>query len=143
MRVGTIHLSCLYLADTFNAMVLPHGAVLVFSGILAAAQTDDEIATVLGHEIAHVLAHHGEARISAFGLAALTMIPALPFILGALVVDELYVLAAPPIAAGALVLLALSKGQETADDMGMLLMTEAGFNPTAAESFWTKIAKVG
>ena len=97
---------------------------------------------MLGHEIAHVLAHHGEARISAFGLAALTMIPALPFILGALMVDELYVLAAPPIAVGALVLLALSKGQETADDMGMLLMTEAGFNPTAAESFWTKVAKV-
>ena len=98
---------------------------------------------MLGYEIAHVLAHHREARISAFGLAALTTITALPFILGALVVGELYVLAAPPIAVGALVLLALSRGQETeADDMGMLLMTEAGFDPTAAESFWTKMAKV-
>ena len=131
------------LLDTFNATVLPHGAVIVFSGILAAAQTDDEIATVLGHEIAHVLAHHGEARISASGLAALTMIPTLPFILGALVVGELYVLAVPPMAVGTLVLLSLTRQQGTeADDMGMLLMTEAGFNPTAAESFGIKMAKV-
>ena len=54
------------------------------------------------------------------------MIPILPFIVGALVVDEL---AAPPIAVGTLVLLSLNRERETeADDMGLLLMTEAGFN---------------
>ena len=41
-----------------NAMVVPGGKVVVHSGLLDAMQTDDEIAAVLGHEVAHVLARH-------------------------------------------------------------------------------------
>lgn len=41
-----------------NVAVTPSGQVLVFSGIFDLAKSDDELAAVLGHEIAHILAHH-------------------------------------------------------------------------------------
>ena len=46
-----------------KAFVLPGGGVVVYTGILRVARTDEELATVLGHEIAHVVARHGAEKI--------------------------------------------------------------------------------
>ncbi len=106
-----------------NASVSAQGLVIVYTGILAAAETDDEIA--------HVLAHHEVADASGQLLATLAVLPALPFF------------AAPPVILGSVILLALSREREAeADKMGMLLMTEAGFDPSAAVSFWGKIGQL-
>ena len=50
--------------DSVNASCLPNGKVIVNSGVFNIAKTDDQLATILAHEIAHVLSRHGSARIS-------------------------------------------------------------------------------
>ena len=50
--------------DLVNAFALPGGKVGVYSGIMEVAQTEDELATVVAHEIAHVTARHGSERMS-------------------------------------------------------------------------------
>ncbi|KAI4258591.1 MAG: hypothetical protein L6R42_004994 [Xanthoria sp. 1 TBL-2021] len=129
--------------DIANASVHPRGLVVWYGGMFTAAETDDEIATAISHEVAHVLAHHSQASASGLLLGALAMSPALPFVLGGLVFEELLLIAAPPIAIGVLILLALSREREAeADKIGMLLMTEAGFEPSATVTFWEKMGKL-
>ncbi len=126
-----------------NASVSAQGLVIVYTGILAAAETDDEIAAVMSHEIAHVLAHHEVAGASGQLLATLAVLPALPFFAAGFLIPGLAVIAAPPVILGSVILLALSREREAeADKMGMLLMTEAGFDPSAAVSFWGKIGEL-
>ncbi|MDR2876933.1 MAG: M48 family metallopeptidase, partial [Chromatiales bacterium] len=50
--------------DTVNAFALPGGKIGVYRGLLGVAQTPDQLAAVLGHEVGHVLAHHGNERVS-------------------------------------------------------------------------------
>lgn len=117
--------------------------MLWYSGIFAATETDDEIAAVLSHEVAHTIAHHAEASLSGQLLGVLAMLPALPFILGSMLIGELIIIAAPPMAIGGAILLALSREREAeADKIGMLLMTEAGFEPSAAVTYWRKMASI-
>ncbi|KAL8779130.1 MAG: hypothetical protein Q9213_007091 [Squamulea squamosa] len=129
--------------DTYNAMVQSNGFVVMYSGIFEVAQTDDEVAAVLSHEVAHVLAKHSSADLSGIMLGGLATTPAIPFILGAYIIGELILVAAPPLIVGSLVLLYCSRGREAeADKMGMLLMTEAGYSPHAAVSFWEKMTQL-
>ena len=117
--------------------------VVIFTGIFKAARTSDEIAVILGHEIAHILAHHGEADLSAYLFGGAVALPVIPFVVGACIIPELVVVAAPTIALGTLITLALSRQRETeADEMGMLIMTEAGFDPSATVSFWNQMKDV-
>lgn len=55
--------------DEKNAFCLPGGKVVVYTGILSVAQNDDQLATVISHEIAHALARHGAERMSTNMLA--------------------------------------------------------------------------
>lgn len=87
-----------------------------------------------------MLARHPEATVSGSILAAIAGIPALPFVVGAMFALELAVLAALPVFVGSMIMLALNRGREAeADEIGMLLMTEAGFDPSATVSFWRKM----
>src|SRR5207248_6465206 len=52
--------------DHVNAFCLPGGKVAVFSGLLAIVENDDQLATVIGHEVAHALAHHASERIGLY-----------------------------------------------------------------------------
>ena len=68
------------------------------------------------------------------------MLPAVPFILGALLIEEFLVLAGPPLLAGTLIMLAFSRKREVeADEMGMLIMKEAGYDPTSTVGLWEKM----
>lgn len=130
--------------DIANASVTPLGLVLWYSGIFAAAETDDEIAAVLSHEVAHVIAHHADATFSGQLLGILAMLPASPFILGSMIIGELILIAIPPMAIGGMLLLALSRKREAeADKIGMLLMTEAGYEPSATVTYWRKMESIG
>ncbi|KAL8787691.1 MAG: hypothetical protein Q9195_007647 [Heterodermia aff. obscurata] len=129
--------------DICNVATSSGGVVTVATGIFEAAGTDAEFAAVIGHEIAHSIAHHTEARESAGILCCAMMLPAAPFILGAFIMAEFLIVAVPITFVGAMALLAQDRGAEAeADRIGMLLMAEAGFDPYAAISFWRKMVQV-
>jgi predicted Zn-dependent protease len=123
-----------------NAFVLPNGKVGVFRGMLEFVQSDDELAAVLGHEAAHILARHPAERVSQ-QLAAQAGVT-----LGRLVLGgengQNADLVAGVLGLGATygVLLPHSRSQELeADRIGVELMRKAGFEPEAAVQFWRRM----
>jgi predicted Zn-dependent protease len=122
---------------TVNAFCMPGGKIAFFSGILEAlALTDDEVAAVMGHEIAHALLEHGRARMSEQVLKSLGItVAAAVFNLGQLSTELL------ARAADLAVSLPYARRQETdADLVGMELAARAGFDPRAAAEVWRKMA---
>lgn len=119
---------------TVNAFALPGGKIGVYTGILAVAQTQDQLAAVLGHEVSHVLARHSAERVSE-GMAqqGLTQIVA-----GASGIDPQLL----GLASNVFFTLPHSRTQESeADLMGLDLMSRAGFNPEQAPELWRNMAK--
>ncbi len=124
-----------------NAWCLPGGKVAIYSGILPICQNEDGLAAVMGHEIAHAFAHHGEERMSEGMLAAL----------GGVAVavgtsnqknSELYNLAYG--IGSSLGMLAFSRVHEReADELGMVFMIMAGYNPEEAIHVWERMAARG
>ncbi len=124
---------------TVNAFALPGGKVGVYSGLIKLVGSDDEIAIVMGHEIAHVTARHGAQRKTE-GMVALGA----GLILGVATHDSKYgdaILVAYGVgAAGAT--LAFSRANESeADHIGLRYAAKAGYDPHAAIAFWEKMAK--
>ena len=126
-------------ADDLFAGVFRFGLVLVTTGFFHHIITnDDELATVLGHEVAHVIAGHGlESKTIELADIYFTR----PFCLLALLgcVGAEFMIFAAPVLASYFTSLALSRIRETeADYIGLLLMADAGFNVSGAVSFWKK-----
>lgn len=124
-------------AKTINAWALPGGKVAVYTGLLNLGVSDDELAAVMGHEVAHALAQHSRERMSQaltqqIGLAAL----------GASGKLGEGGLQAVNLALGIGVGLPFGRKQESeADYIGLELMAKAGYDPRAALSFWQKMEK--
>jgi predicted Zn-dependent protease len=117
---------------TPNAFVIPGGKVFVFKGILPIAGTEDGLAAVLGHEIAHNVAHHAAERMSRSAII-------LPFaIVGSLLVG-LDVGIGNWIAKLAFELPGSRKEESEADYIGLLMMAEACFDPKAAIGLWQRM----
>jgi len=124
---------------TVNAFALPGGKVGIYTGLLDLAESDDEIAVVMGHEIAHVTARHGAERMSQGMLVAL----------GGLVLDsatsgksnhDLLLTGYGLASVGGI--LAFSRSHESeADFIGIRYAAKAGYDPRAAISFWQNMAK--
>ncbi|KAJ5792277.1 uncharacterized protein N7503_008255 [Penicillium pulvis] len=118
-----------------NAFVLPGGKVFVATGILPICQDDDGLAAVLGHEIAHVVAHHPAERASnSFITTGVALFIALLLDFSgqasSLVMNYMYSLPN-------------SRTQEAeADHIGLLMMSKACFNPEAAVRLWQRMQKV-
>lgn len=128
-------------AKTANAFCLPGGKIFVYTGIFKYAQTEAELATVIGHEIAHALARHGAERMSMQLLAQMGEQAAAK----ALQIQSPRALKTFEIAYGLGanigLILPYSRTQEfEADHIGLILMAKAGYNPEAALSFWQKMA---
>ena len=127
-------------ADEVNACVFRFGLVLIPTGLFHhIIANDDELATVLGHEVAHLVAGHGlESETIRLADAYFTLPFALPALLSYFFVEAMVF--AVPILASLLASLALSRVRETeADYIGLLLMADAGFNVSGAVSFWKKM----
>lgn len=128
--------------DAKNAFCLPGGKVVIYTGILKVAQNDDQLATVMSHEIAHALARHGAERASSGMLASGLQV------LGNLVIGT----QAPQysqafnvaygLGAQYGVLLPYSRLQESeADEIGIHLMHQARYNIYEALNFWENMSK--
>lgn len=120
-----------------NAFCMPGGKIAFFTGILEQLKlSDDEVAMVMGHEMAHALREHARARLAKnAGTGAALSIAAQLFGLGQ----------AGDLAARAgtqLITLKFSRSDETdADLVGLELAARAGYDPKASVSLWTKMAK--
>lgn len=130
-----------------NAFALPGGKIGVHTGLLNYAKTPDQLAAVIGHEIAHVAAEHGNERVSQ-SLAAESGMS----LLGAIAATndpakaERRQLVLGLIGLGAQVglLLPFSRTHESeADEIGLELMARAGFNPDQAVNLWENMSKAG
>lgn len=120
-----------YQDDEPNAFALPGGYVVINTGLMSVAENQDQIATVVGHEMAHVLASHANERASTQSLTS-TGLGVVQSVTGSSALSQL-------LGAGAQygVLLPYSRRQESeADLLGLDLMARAGFNPQASTALW-------
>ena len=122
-----------------NAFCMPGGKIAFYTGILEQLQlTDDEVAMIMGHEMAHALREHARARIAkSQGTGTLLSLGAQLLGLG-----ELGNVAAN--VGTELLTLRFSRDDESdADLVGLELAARGGYNPQAAVSLWQKMAKAG
>jgi predicted Zn-dependent protease len=126
---------------TINAFALPGGKVGVYSGLIRLAASDDELAIVMGHEIAHVTARHGSERMSK-GVAAAILGVAVDAYTKDSENHDL-VLAAYGIGAGGAMLKFSRDNESEADYIGIRYAAKAGYNPEAAITFWQSMEKEG
>ena len=130
--------------DVINAWAMPGGKVAFYTGIIPIAKNERGIATIMGHEVAHALANHGQQRMSAGILQQVGAVA------GAVAlkdqdaeVQQGFMLA---YGAGSQVLgmLPFSRKHETeADRIGITLMAIAGYDPTDAYKLWERMADAG
>ncbi len=125
-----------------NAFCLPGGKVVVYTGILEVAKNDDQLATVMSHEIAHALARHGAERMSS-GMVAQGVQLLGNVLLGASGNAQYTNAFNIAYGAGAQygVLMPYGRMQESeADEIGIHLMHKAGFNMKEALNFWKNMS---
>lgn len=128
--------------DDINAFCLPGGKVVVYTGILKIAKNEDQIATVISHEIAHALARHGAERVSSAMVQQ-----------GVQAVGNLVLQATAPeysnifnqaygVGTNLAVMLPYSRLHESeADEIGIHLMAKAGYDLDEAVKFWENMNK--
>ncbi len=127
-----------------NAWCMPGGKIVVYTGILDYTKDDAGLAVVLGHEIAHAIAQHGNERMSQ-GLLAQTGYAALDIALANKPAETRdLLLTAVGVGAQVGVLLPFSRTQESeADRLGLIFMASAGYNPANAVNFWQRMSVNG
>lgn len=127
-----------------NAWMLPGGKSVAYTGILRVATSDDQLAVVLGHEASHAIARHGGERISS-DMVLNGALTGASMALGNLD-GPTQAAVMQALGAGTTVGVALpwSRMQETeADELGLLIAADAGYDPRAAIPFWTQMAAAG
>ena len=130
-------------SELINAFCMPGGKIVVYSGLINKLDaTDDELAAVIGHEIAHALREHGRERMSS---ALVQQVGILGFAIflsnqdGSFLSKQAIL---QGVALGTTLFFALPNSREQereADDMGLELTALAGYNPMAAVSLWRKM----
>ncbi|WP_461149645.1 M48 family metallopeptidase [Spirosoma pulveris] len=139
-------------SNQVNAWCMPGGKIVVYSGILPYTKNEAGLATVLGHEVSHAIAEHGNERMSE-GLVANGLLQAGQVATGigtsgksaqtqAIFQQAFGVVG--PLAYQYGVGLPHSRKQESeADHLGLIFMSMAGYDPNEAITFWTRMAQAG
>jgi predicted Zn-dependent protease len=127
-----------------NAWCLPGGKMAVYSGLLPVTGDETSLAIVVGHEVAHAIAHHGAERVSqnmAYGI----IMDGASMVMSDMPPEErdLYLeLAGAGAAVG--VLLPYSRSHESeADELGLYMAALAGFDPRASIGLWERMGAQG
>ena len=124
-----------------NAWCMPGGKIVVYSGILPITKDEAGLATVLGHEVSHALANHGQQRMSAGLLQQLGA--AGVGVAGGSKSEQTQQIAMTAYGAATQYggMLPFSRSHESeADKIGLTLMAIAGYNPEQAVVFWERMA---
>jgi predicted Zn-dependent protease len=127
--------------DVVNAFALPGGKVFVYEGLYRLAGSQDQLATVIAHEVAHAVARHGAERLSrAYAVQVGGQITQALLGTGEGALNQL-VMTAYGVGANVGIMLPHSRKQEfEADHIGLILQAKAGYSPDAAVAFWKKMA---
>jgi len=128
--------------DTVNAFCMPGGKIAVYTGLLAITKDENGLAAVVGHEIAHAVAKHGNERLSHLMMRDLGA----NILLGVLSRGEStartqqVILTAYGLTTQVGAILPYSRLHESeADKLGMIIMAKAGYNPVHAVYLWERM----
>lgn len=127
-----------------NAFALPGYKIGVYTGLLKYAKNQDQLAAVMGHEVAHVIAEHGNERVSN-QMATQAGLSIATAVLGATQNENsALILAGLGLGAQYGVILPFSRKHESeADLIGLDLMAQAGFNPAESVTLWQNMSQAG
>ncbi len=130
-------------AETVNAWCMAGGRMAIYTGLLDKVKpTDDELAQVIGHEIAHALANHTAEKMSV-AMASQLAIAGIGLATRESRHASLALTGASLAASLAITLPNSRTAEEEADEIGMRLAALAGYDPAAAATLWGKMAAVG
>lgn len=126
--------------NAVNAWCMPGGRIVVYSGILPITETEEGLATVMSHEIAHAVARHGNERLSQ-QIAVLLGGVSLAVAMNEQPEQTRNIFLSVYGVGGALGVLAYSRKHEyEADKIGMVFMALAGYDPSEAVKFWERMS---
>ena len=129
---------------TVNAWCMPGGKVAVYTGLLFISQDENGLAVVMGHEVAHAIAKHGNERMSQSLLAQFGAIGLSVALAGNPGVTSDIFMQAYGVGAQVGFLLPYSRIQESeADHIGLILMAKAGYDPRGAIALWQRMNATG
>jgi predicted Zn-dependent protease len=123
-----------------NAWCMPGGKIVVYTGLLPISQNEAALAVVLGHEIAHALAHHGNERMSQQAVAGIGQQALQVAIANKSAAAQNIFMSAYGIGSNVGALLPFSRKQELeADHYGLIFAAMAGYNPQEAIPLWERM----
>jgi predicted Zn-dependent protease len=130
-----------------NAYCMAGGKIMVYSGLIDQLKpTDDELAAVIGHEIAHALREHSREQMSEAYAQQIGLL-GLAAVVGVTTKNSknagTTLALGSTVAAVALTLPHSRRAEHEADEIGLELAARAGYNPNAAVTLWEKMSKVG
>lgn len=126
-----------------NAFCLPGGKVAVYEGILPICESENGLAVVMSHEVAHALARHGGERMSHNSISQGIKQVTSKFTKEKAPEKHELLMQAYGLGSQYLVLLPYNRKQESeADHIGLMLMAKAGYDPREAPKFWNRFSSV-
>lgn len=128
-------------SEEVNAWCMPGGKVVVYTGLLPVAQNEAGLAVVMGHEIAHAIAEHGNERMSQQLVAQMGGMALSAALQNKPEKTQALWMTVFGVGAQVGVLLPYSRTQESeADELGLIFMAMAGYDPNEAVNFWQRMS---
>jgi predicted Zn-dependent protease len=125
-----------------NAFALPGGKIGVYTGLMGVTENQHQLAAVIGHEVGHVIAEHGNERMSSSALIGVGMEVTNQLLQANQIASSSLIMAGLGLGVQVGVQLPFSRTHESeADIIGLELMAKAGFDPRQSVNLWQNMAK--